>query len=395
MWGVLMARRGPKRRLEQESEYWRLLLSGVGTVEACQAVGIGRKTGYRWRAENGGLPPARVAETARSSRYLSLLERQRIATLQARGLSVRAIAGRLGRAPSTISRELRRNTLPHDQGIYDGDLAHARSRQRARRPRRGRLLRDEQLRAEVQVKLELEWSPEQIAAHLRRTWPDRPTWHVCHETIYQALYHGGRGGLSRQLTRRLRTGRPLRKRRRRADRRHPRFMAPALLIDHRPAAVEHRTRVGDWEGDLITGRMNQSAIATLVDRTSRYVRLVALPAGHDARAVRDGLITLLSGLPELVRLTLTWDQGSEMAHHDQIRSYLREGVFFAHPGSPWQRGTNENTNGLLRQYFPKRTSLSAHTPTELQAVEERLNNRPRKTLGWRAPAEIFRQALAP
>jgi IS30 family transposase len=248
MRGVLMARRGRKRRLDVESEYWRLLLSGVGTVEACHAVGIGRKTGYQWRAENGGLPPVRLAETARSGRYLSLLERQRIASLRAQALGVRAIAERLGRSPSTISRELRRNTLGHDQGVYDGDLAHARAGQRARRPRRGRLLQDEALRIEVQAKLELEWSPEQIAAYLRRSWPHRPGWHVCHETIYQALYHGGKGGLNRQLTRRLRTGRPLRKRRRRTDRRHPRFLAPALLIDHRPSADEHRSRVGDWEG---------------------------------------------------------------------------------------------------------------------------------------------------
>ncbi|MFK4037024.1 transposase [Nonomuraea wenchangensis] len=167
-------------------------------MEACRALGIGRKTGYRWRAENGGLPPARLAESARSSRFLSLLERQRIATLRAQGLGVRAIADRLGRSPSTVSREPRRNTLPHDRGVYDGDLAHARARQRARRPRQGRLLADAHLRAEVQAKLELDWSPEQIAAYLRSAWPNQPSWHVCHETIYQALYHGGEGGLSRQ-----------------------------------------------------------------------------------------------------------------------------------------------------------------------------------------------------
>jgi IS30 family transposase len=241
-----MARRGRKRRLEMESEYWRLLRSGVGTVKACQLIGIGRKTGYRWRAENGGLPPARVAETDRSSRFLSLLERQRIATLRREGLGVRAIARQLGRAASTVSRELHRNRAGHDRA-YDGDLAHARARQRARRPRSGRLLADAELRAQVQAKLELEWSPEQIAAWLRRAHPDRPGWHVCHETIYQAIYHGGRGGLSRKLTKRLRTGRPLRKRRRRPEQRQVRFVAPGLLIEHRPAQVEHRVRVGDWE----------------------------------------------------------------------------------------------------------------------------------------------------
>lgn len=245
----------------------------------------------------------------------------------------------------------------------------------------------------VQAGLELEWSPEQIAAHLRRTYPDHPGWHVCHETIYQALYHGGKGGLSRQLTRRLRTGRPLRKRRRRTDQRRSRFITPLILIDHRSPAAALRERIGDWEGDLITGRMNQSAIGTLADRASRYVRLIHLPACHDAEAVRDGLMAVLASLPETARNTLTWDQGCEMAFHDQVAPLLSEGVFFAYPASPWQRGTNENTNGLLRQYFPKRTDLSIHTAADLRAVEERLNNRPRKTLGWRTPSEIFAAAL--
>ena len=388
-----MARRGRKRRLDAESLYWQLIISGVGTVQACQEVGIGRKTGYRWRAENGGLPPVRLAEEVRSGRYLSLLERQRIATLHRQGLGVRAIAARMGRAPSTVSRELRRNMRPHDQGIYDSDLAHARARERARRPRRGRLLEDAELRAEVQAKLELEWSPEQIASHLRRAYPDRPAWHVCHETIYQALYHGGKGGLSRQLTKKLRTGRPLRKRRRRPDRRQTRFTTPAVLIDLRPEQALQRQRIGDWEGDLIIGRSSRSAIGTLVDRSSRYLRLVHLPASHDAQAVRDGLLSVLASLPEAARITLTWDQGSEMALHDQIAPLLHEGVFFAYPASPWQRGTNENTNGLLRQYFPKGTDLSVHTAADLRAVEDRLNNRPRKTLRWRTPAEIFNASL--
>jgi transposase, IS30 family len=251
-----MGRRGRKRQLEVEAEYWQLLKAGVGTVAACRLVGITRKTGYRWRAENGGIPPVRLAEAARTGRYLSLLERQRIATLRGRGHGVREIARRLGRSPSTVSRELRRNLRPHDNDIYDGDLAHARARQRARRERHARLARDAGLLAVVQAKLELEWSPQQVAAYLRVAYPDRPDWHVCHETIYQALYHG-RGGLSRQLTRRLRTGRPLRKRRRRAAQRRIRFVAPARLLEHRPAAVDQRVRVGDWEGDLLVGRSSR------------------------------------------------------------------------------------------------------------------------------------------
>jgi IS30 family transposase len=209
----------------------------------------------------------------------------------------------------------------------------------------------------------------------------------------QALYHGGRGGLSRQLTRRLRTSRPLRKRRRRADQRRSRFIAPAVLIDHRPAAVLERSRCGDWEGDLILGAASRSAIGTLVDRASRYLLLVHLPVTRSAEAVCDALIDVLRQLPSPLRLTLTWDQGSEMACHGQIAPLLRDGVFFAHPGSPWQRDTNENTNGLLRQYFPKRTDLSVHTAADLRAIQDRLNHRPRKILSWRTPHNVLHAAL--
>jgi IS30 family transposase len=388
-----MARRGRKRRLELESEYWRLPLSAVGTFQACRILGIGRKTGYRWRAESGGVAPVLVTEAALHGRFLSLLERQRIATLHRDGLGVRAIAVQLNRAPSTVSRELRRNRAVHDRA-YDAELAHARARQRARRTRRARLLFDAGLRAAVQAKLELEWSPEQIAGWLRLEYPDRPDWHVCHETIYQALYRG-RAGLSRQLTRRLRTGRPLRKRRRRTTERRSRFVTPTLLLDRRPAIVESRQRVGDWEGDLIVGRSNRSAIATLVDRTSRYLRLLHLPHDHCAEAVRDAVLAMLRELPEHARLSLTWDQGSEMALHSEVAPLLSDGVFFAHAGSPWQRGTNENTNGLLRQYFPKGTDLSAHSADDLRVIEHRVNNRPRKIHRWRTPQAIFDAAVRP
>jgi IS30 family transposase len=389
-----LARRGRKRRLGVEDEYWQLILEGVGTVDACKLVGIGRKTGYRWRAERGGLPPLRRVERDRSGRYLSLLERQRIASLRRQGFSIREVARRLDRSPSTVSRELRRNTAPHDVGGYDGDLAHSRARERLERPRGGRMATEPGLCEAVQAKLELEWSPEQIAAWLRAEFPGRPRWHVCHETIYQALYNSAKGGLNRQLTKKLRTGRPLRRRRRRAHERIPRFVAPALLIDHRPDVVEDRSRVGDWEGDLITGRGGLSAIGTLVCRRSRYVKLIHLPGRRTADDLIAGIHTTMTELPDIARLTLTWDQGSEMAGHNQIASLFVEGVFFAHAGKPWQRPTNENSNGLLRQYFPKGSDLRTYTLEDLRRVEERLNSRPRKTLEWATPAEIMAVGLA-
>jgi IS30 family transposase len=214
-----------------------------------------------------------------------------------------------------------------------------------------------------------------------------------HSQIYQALY-GGKGGLRRQLTKRLRTGRPLRKRRRRAHERRVRFVAPARLIDQRPPVALERGRVGDWEGDLIVGRMSQSAIGTLVDRRSRYLRLIHLPCGHRAEQLLEALDAILDTIPAALRLTLTWDQGSEMAFHDRLAARYRDGIFFAYPASPWMRPTNENTNGLLRQYFPKGSNLAIHGPEVLRDVEDRLNNRPRKVLDWATPAEIFGQALA-
>lgn len=384
-----MGRRGRKRQLEVEARYWHLLQSGVGTVEACRRVGITRKTGYRWRAEVGGLVPVRLAEEVRSNRYLSLLERQRIAALHLQGVSVREIARRLARSASTVSRELRRNIAAHDKGSYDAPLAHSRARARGARPGRCRLATDMALRALVQEKLELEWSPEQIAAHLRLAFPGKPGWHLCHETIYQALYRGARGGLDRRLTKRLRTGRPLRKRRRRSDQRRNRYVVPHQLIAHRPAIVTERTRLGDWEGDLVVGPMSKSAVATLVDRRSRYLQLIHLPDGHRAGHLVAALEAALVPMSANRRLTLTWDQGSEMASHDQVARLFSQGVFFANPGSPWMRGTNENMNGLLRQYLRKGTDLRVHDAVDLAAIQTKLNTRPRKILGWKTPAEVF------
>jgi len=329
-----MTRRGRKRRLVLEDEYWKLILDGVPTVDACRQIGIGRKTGYRWRAEAGGLPPARVAEESRSSRYLTLLERQRIATLRERGHGIREIARRIGRAPSTVSRELRRHLKPHDKGVYDADLAHARARDNARRERAGALVVEPGLRDLVKDKLEDTWSPQQISAWLRTEYPNRPEWHICHETIYQAVYLGRKGGLSRTLTAKLRTGRPLRRRGRKATERTPRFVAPAVLIHRRPPIVETRTRIGDWEGDLIVGKHSRSAIGTLVDRTSRAVRLIHLPHGHSAEALTEACRPVLATLPAAARRTLTWDQGSEMAYHDVLAKHFDEGVFVRRSWQP-------------------------------------------------------------
>ena len=308
--------------------------------------------------------------------------------------SSRVRGHRIGRAASTVSRECRRNISPHDHDSYDGDLAQARARERAHRRRRAILAEDDELRDLVQAKLEVQWGPEQIAAWLRQTYLRTLSWHVCHETIYQALDHGGKGGLSRTLTSQLRTGRPLRKHARRADQRAVRFIAPALLLEHRPPVVEGRTRIDDWEGDLIVGSGSRSAIGTLVDWTSRYVKLVYLPGTRRASDLQAAIADAVGTLPADAWLTLTWDQGSEMANHDKIASSFPDGVFFAHPGSPWQRGTNENTNGLLRQYFPKHTDLSDYTRDDLQAVEKRLNNRPRETLQWQTPAQVFAAGIA-
>jgi transposase, IS30 family len=391
--GVLMARRGRKRQLDVEARYWELVLSGVGVVQAARMVGIGRKTGYRWRAERGGLAPLTLADAERSNRFLSRLERQRIATLRGQGLGVREIARRIERAASTVSRELRRNRLAHDRA-YDADLAHLRARQRALRPRRTRLNTDPELRALVQAKLEQEWSPEQIAGWLRVSFPERREWHLCHETVYQALYFGGAGGLSRTLTVRLRTSRPLRKRRRRANERRIRFVTPSKLIDQRPPEVEHRKRFGDWEGDLIIGHGGRSAIGTMVERRSGLLRLIHLPNGFGPAKLVHAAVPVLESLPVSLRRSLTWDQGTEMARHDQLAHLFTDGIFFAYPASPWLRGCNENINGLLRQYFPKSTDLAAHDLMRLLEVEARLNNRPRKRLAWLTPSEVSGMATS-
>ncbi|WP_253182781.1 IS30 family transposase [Arthrobacter sp. SW1] len=331
--------------------------------------------------------PARPVD----ARFLSLQEREMIQDLRAGGSSMRAIAKTLNRPASTVSRELARNTDP-----VLGYLPHGADRKaaaRRARPKRAKLRAESPLREYVKTKLALRWSPEQISRTLVQEFPDDPEMRVSPETIYQALYFQARGGLKREVAAALRTGRARRKPRKDPAQRTSRFVDPMIMISDRPAEVEDRAVPGHWEGDLITGANNQSAIATLVERTTRYVMLVHLPGDHTAETVRDGLIKTMATLPDHLRGSLTWDQGAEMAGHKAFTIATDMQVYFCDPASPWQRGSNENTNGLLRQYFPKGTDLSVYGPEDLEHVAQELNGRPRKTLDWDTPAERLRDLL--
>jgi transposase, IS30 family len=398
-----MGRRGPGAlpQVEKREHYAQLIAQGYNNSKACRIAGINRRTGKRWRhgrtittRDGRKLHYAAVVGTGAgrreiSPRYLSEDERVRIADLRRAGNGVRAIAESAGRSPSTISRELRRNRDP-GSGQYRPFTAHKLAVKRRGRPRAGKIAADEVLRRFVQERLEQRWSPEQVSQALRREFPDDPARHVVHETIYQAVYRPGLGGLPRELPARvLRTRRRRRQPRRRADQRRPNGIIAMTMHDQRPAEAADRAEPGHWEGDLITGEFNRSAIGTLVDRFSRFTILLHLPGRHTAEAVRDALVAAFWQL----RRSLTWDQGKELALHAGISAALGMPVYFCDKASPWQRPSSENTNGLPRQYFPKRTSLSASTPEDLRAVEERLNNRPRKTLNWQTPAAIFNAAL--
>jgi transposase, IS30 family len=327
-----------------------------------------------------------------SGRYLSLAEREEIAVGLAVGRSLRSIAGELGRSPSTVSREIRRNRELHWPRRYRATLAQARAEETARRPKQAKLAGCAGLRCEVQERLRRRWSPEQISRRLREDFPGDPEMWVSHETIYRALYVQGRGALRRELARCLRTGRAVRKPRRRADQRQVRIK-DRVMISERPPEAADRAVPGHWEGDLIIGADGRSAIGTLVERGSRFTMLLHLPDGHGAEPVRDAIAVEIATLPAQLRRSLTWDQGVEMARHAEIRTAADLPIYFCDPASPWQRGTNENTNGLLRQYFPKGTDLAVHSAQDLAAVAGELNGRPRKTLGWRTPAETLAALL--
>lgn len=406
------------------AEFLRLRQSGVGLRAAARDVGVHLRTAEGWdkgvrKIKNGRIYPngvtvdyTRGVKTVLSedaaagtapfpriaaldkpldARFLSLQERESIRDLSASGASLRTIATVLGRAPSTVSREITRNSSPG--GGYQPYAAQRKAASRRPRPKERKLLTIPRLRARVEAKLALRLSPEQISNTLIKDFPHDQEMRVSHETIYQALYLQGRGGLRRELANALRTGRARRKPHRKDDERRHRFVDPMIMISERPPEIEDRAVPGHWEGDLITGALNQSAIGTLVERTTRYVLLVHLPGDHTAETVRDALIKTMTTLPEHLRGSLTWDQGAEMAGHKSFTMATGMQVYFCDPASPWQRGSNENTNGLLRQYFPKGTDLSVYGPEDLEHVAQELNGRPRKTLGWDTPAERLRDLL--
>ena len=340
-----------KELIDKQARFWVLMAQGSTLQAACDAVGVDRRTGRHWRQATGGQIPRKKPEP--SGRYLCLDERLRIADLHLAGVGVRAIAVQVGRSASTVSRELRRNgpeTGPRGRGKYAPYAAQKRADLRGRRPKASKFERAE-LASVVQAKLCVKWSPEQIRDHLATTFPDRAEMQVSPETIYQALYVQGRGHLRADLHQHLRTGRAVRRPRRSTATRVGKI-PDMILISERPAEVADRAVPGHWEGDLILGSNCRSAIATLVERQTRYTMLVHLPDGHGAVAVRDGLLETIKTLPEHLRKSLTWDQGTELAQHRQITLATKMAIYFCDPHSPWQRGTNENTNGLLRQYFP-------------------------------------------
>src|SRR6266496_2078140 len=429
-------------RREDRQRFWQAVAQGRSSEDAAAVAGVSPVVGARWFRESGGMSPISMAPL--SGRYLSLAEREEIALLKAGRQGVREIARRIGRDPSTISRELRRNAATRGGGLeYRATTAQWHADRRAKRPKTAKLAANDRLREYVQDRLAgtvtapdgnpmpgpnvrwigrrhgrradrrwgKAWSPEQIANRLRVDYPDDASMRISHEAIYQALYVQGRGALRRELTACLRTGRALRVPRARTRGRGKKFVTPEIMISERPAEAADRAVPGHWEGDLIVG-LNSSAIGTLAERTTRFTMLLHLPpmeghgttprakngpalAGHGAEAVRDAIASTITTLPGQLRRSLTWDQGAEMAGHARLRVDAGIEIYFCDPHSPWQRGTNENTNGLLRQYFPKGTDLSRHAPDDLAAVAAALNGRPRKTLGWKTPAEALDEFLYP
>ena len=428
-------------QLETRQAFWNCIERGMESEAAALACGVSQPLGPRWFREAGGMPPIELAP--RSGRYLSFSEREELALLRAQDCGVREIARRLGRSPATISRELRRNAATRGGTLtYRATVAQWKAERAAKRPKTSKLAENARLRAYVQYRLANAvadakgrpipgpnvpwkgrrhgrrtdrrwgtcWSPEQISRRLRVDFPNDESMRISHEAIYQALYIQGRGALRRELCACLRTGRALRVPRARTQQRGKSFISAEVLISERPAEVADRAVPGHWEGDLIIG-LNSSAMGTLVERTTRFTMLLHLPsmpghhsgarvkngpalAGHGAEAVRNAIAAKIAMLPEHLRKSLTWDQGAEMAQHARLQIDTGLAIYFCDPRSPWQRGTGENTNGLLRQYFPKGTDIGRYSERELDAVANALNARPRKALEWNTPTEALDKLLS-
>jgi IS30 family transposase len=389
---------------ETHKAFWRHVAAGLSTESAAAAVGVSRPVAYRWFAASGGVMlPRAVREPVTASlkaghgRRLTQADREEVAHLNRLKKSMTEIADAIGFDKSTVSRELGRNTTGAQ---YRATTAQTQADKRARQAQAkpAKLTVNSRLRVEVERRLKLKQSPEQIARRLPLDFPDDPEMRVSHETIYTSIYVQGRGALRKDLAGHLRTGRALRKPRAQAADRAARIggspLRNVISISERPPEVEDRAVPGHWEGDLILGAGNASAIGTLVERATGFVGLLHLPEDHTAMTMQTAICPYMAALPEVLRLTLTWDRGSEMTNHAQIAEATGLDIYFADPASPWQRGSNENTNGLLRQYFPKGTDLSLWGPGYLEQVALELNNRPRKRLNWRTPAEALDQLLS-
>lgn len=439
--GSMRSPGAPSHRNEIQRLFWKQIATGITSEKAAQAVGVSQAVGTRWFRHNGGMAPSILHSL--SGRYLSFTEREEIGLLSCQGVGVREIARRIGRSASTVSRELRRNAASRaGQVEYRASVAQWKAELVAKRPKPSKLSINQRLHDYVQERLEGKvrdahgryisgpkqapfigrnkphrgdrkwvngWSPEQISHRLKIEFPDDKSMRISHEAIYQALYIQGRGALRRELVSCLRTGRALRVPRARAQAKSWAHVSEDVMISKRPAEALDRAVPGHWEGDLIIG-LNRSAIGTLVERSSRFTVLVHLPreegygliprrkngpalAGYGAVTMANALKSAVTEMPELLWQSLTWDRGKELSDHARFTVESGVKVFFADPHSPWQRGTNENTNGLLRQYFPKGTDLSRWSIREIQAVATALNSRPRKTLGWRTPAEKLDEYL--
>lgn len=369
-------------------EIQRRVTEGETFASAAAAVGCSTKSIQRFMIRAGGVfPKARE----RSPLRLSPGDREELSLGLLAGESYRQIATRLGRSPSTISREVAANGCRASYRAWRAEQSAAR---RARRPKAAKLVACPRLRREVERRLLECWSPQQIAARLVRDYPDDQEMRVSHETIYRTLFVQARGALRKELAACLRTGRTQRCSHKRTEHSGSGRLRGMVMISDRPAEAADRAIPGHWEGDLLMGKGGRSAVGTLVERSSRYVLLLHLPHGRTAEDVRQALTRQVLRLPAELRRTLTWDQGKEMAEHDKFTVATNVGVFFCDPHSPWQRGSNENTNGLLRQYLPLTDDFNSLTRTDLQKIARELNNRPRQALNWMKPSEVFSQIVA-